>query len=292
METIKSHIEEEIGKLFRVPQSPQQRVYESMRYSMTAGGKRIRPILALKTYEIISGRDYFEIMNFALSIEMIHTYSLIHDDLPAMDNDDYRRGKPTNHRVYGDDMAILAGDGLLNLSYETMIQSMATSRLDRDRYISAICEVSNASGVDGMIGGQVVDILSDSGDMDIATLEYIHRNKTSRLIEASIVSGAILGGASSRELESLKTYAESIGLMFQIRDDILDRIGNSEELGKTAGIDEINEKMTYVTVYGLEKSIEKTKKLCKTAREALLKLEDKDTSFLKELADYLVCRRA
>lgn len=291
MGEIKTYIEEEIEALFRLVKSPQEVVLESMRYSMTAGGKRIRPILALKTYEIVSGKSYREIMKFAVAIEMIHTYSLVHDDLPAMDNDDYRRGKPTNHRVYGEDMAILAGDGLLNLAYETMFELIAEAE-EKEKYTAASLEVARASGVNGMIGGQVVDILSERKDMDSATLDYIHKNKTSRLIESSIISGAILGGASKEEMDALKLYAESIGLMFQIRDDILDRIGSSEELGKTAGIDEINDKMTYVTVHGLEKSLEKADELCKTARETLGRMKDKNTEFLEGLVDYLVCRKA
>jgi geranylgeranyl diphosphate synthase, type II len=231
MTYIKKEIEKEIESLFEIPNTPERLVYESMKYSMLAGGKRIRPILALKTYEIISGKKKKDILKFACAIEMIHTYSLIHDDLPAMDNDDFRRGKPTNHKIYGEAIAILAGDGLLNLAYETMLEAMMDDFSHSERYIKAIREIAKASGVKGMIGGQVADILSDSEKMDIETLEYIHKNKTSVLIESSIISGALIAGASPDEIEALRVYAESIGFMFQVRDDILDKIGSSEELG-------------------------------------------------------------
>lgn len=291
IEKAKLDIEAEIDKVFSIEDVPQKRIYESMKYSMLAGGKRIRPILFLKTYEMVQKSDYRKVLSFSVAIEMIHTYSLIHDDLPAMDNDDYRRGKLTNHKVFGEDMAILAGDGLLNLAYETMVaESLRSSH--PITYIRAMNELSRASGVRGMIGGQVVDIISSSGDGSLETLEYIHRHKTSRLIEASIISGAILAGARDDEISILQSYAESIGLMFQIRDDILDRIGDSEVTGKTVGIDETNDKLTYVSAYGLEESIEKTEELYRKSIDDLNRLSEYDTEFLKGLSEYLVYRKA
>lgn len=291
IEKAKLDIEIEIDRMFNIEDLPQRRIYESMKYSMLAGGKRIRPILFLKTYEMVGKADYSKVLPFSVAIEMIHTYSLIHDDLPAMDNDDFRRGKLTNHKVFGEDMAILAGDGLLNLAYETMISEAIRSE-DRERCMLAIDQIAKASGVRGMIGGQVVDILSSSGHGSLETLEYIHKHKTSRLIEASILSAAILAGASSEELSVLRSYAESLGLMFQIRDDILDRIGDSEVTGKTVGIDEANDKLTYVSAYGLEKSIEKTEELYRKSIDDLSRLSDYDTEFLKGLSEYLVYRKA
>lgn len=267
----------------------QGKVFESMRYSIFAGGKRLRPFLLLKTCEIISG-DYNKSVPFALAVEMIHTYSLIHDDLPSMDNDDYRRGKLTNHKIYGDAIAILAGDGLLNFAYETITDSLLDDKENYLNKVMALKELSTAAGINGMIGGQVVDILSEDKNIDKNTLDYIHNNKTSALIEASIIAGAYIGGANSIEINALREYGKAIGLGFQIRDDILDKVGNSEKLGKNIGSDEENNKATYISLYGLENSIKKTEELCNIAINSLDKLENKDVSTLKELAKFLVYR--
>lgn len=286
---LKQQIERHIEDSVEITECPQRVVYESMKYSLMAGGKRIRPILFLKMCSAMGGCDLGRAMDFALAIEMIHTYSLIHDDLPAMDNDDFRRGKPTNHKVYGEDIAILAGDGLLNLAYEKMIE-VAMAAEDKVRYMKAMNVMAKASGVEGMIGGQVADIISERSHMDENLLYYIHENKTSKLIEASLLAGAIIGGAAESELEIVSDYGRAIGNLFQIRDDILDKIGDSEKLGKSTGIDERNEKLTYVSLFGLEESIRITENLADKAVSCLDLMEGKDTEFFKELARYLVCR--
>ena len=288
LEKYKDIIEKYLDEVLPDGEGYQEKIFEAMRYSMFAGGKRLRPFLILKTCEVFSG-SYENALPFASAIEMIHTYSLIHDDLPAMDDDDLRRGKPTNHKVFGEAIAILAGDGLLNYAFETMIQSMLND--NSKKYINAFNEISKAAGINGMIGGQVVDILSENNDIDKDTLDFIHKKKTSALIEASVVAGGILGGASSEEAEALRNYGKSIGLGFQIRDDILDKIGSIESLGKDIGSDEENNKATYLTFYGLENSIQKTKELCENASKSLDFLDKYDTDIFKELAEYLVSRK-
>ncbi|WP_425448591.1 polyprenyl synthetase family protein [Dethiothermospora halolimnae] len=282
-------IEEYLNEILPKSNSLQKRIFESMRYSIFAGGKRLRPFLILKTCEIFNG-DYKEALPFAAAMEMIHTYSLIHDDLPCMDNDDFRRGKPTNHKVYGENLAILAGDGLLNFAYETMISHVFNTKSNSERYLKALKEISNAAGVFGMIGGQVVDIESEDSGIDQRALDFIHNNKTSALIEASIVSGAIIGGANDDEINLLRDYGKSIGLGFQIRDDILDKIGDMDKLGKDIGSDEDNHKATYVSLYGMDSSIEKSKELYNFAITSLNKFDKKNINILKELAYFLLNR--
>ena len=285
-------IEKDLKKILDFKDSFQNTIHESMKYSIFAGRKRIRPILALKTYELVSKNTYENALPFASAIEMIHTYSLVHDDLPPMDDDDFRRGKPTNHKVYGEPMAILAGDALLNLAYETMINSISKDSESIHESIDAIKEIAKASGVSGMIGGQVVDIESDEKVISEEQLNFIHNKKTSALIEASIVSGGLLAGASEKELKALSDYGKAIGLCFQIRDDILDEIGDNEKLGKSVGSDESNNKLTYLTLYGLDKSIEKTHDLYKEAVDALGIFEKEDVLFFEKFAEYLVYRES
>ena len=285
-------IEKDLEKILDFKDSFQNTIHESMKYSIFAGGKRIRPILALKTYELVSKNTYENALPFASAIEMIHTYSLVHDDLPPMDDDDFRRGKPTNHKVYGEPMAILAGDALLNLAYETMINSISKDSENIHESIDAIKEIAKASGVSGMIGGQVVDIESDEKVISEEQLNFIHNKKTSALIEASIVSGGLLAGASEKEIQALSDYGKAIGLCFQIRDDILDEIGDNEKLGKSVGSDESNNKLTYLTLYGLDKSIEKTHDLYKEAVDALGIFEKEDVLFFEKFAEYLVYRES
>ncbi|WP_069649486.1 polyprenyl synthetase family protein [Caloranaerobacter ferrireducens] len=289
LEKYKNIVDKELDKILPNYNTPQKRIFEAMRYSIFAGGKRLRPILTLKTCELVGG-NYKDAIKFALSIEMIHTYSLIHDDLPSMDNDDYRRGKLTNHKVFGEGIAVLAGDGLLNLAFEIMINDIIN---DIDKYkkkIEALKVIAEAAGVFGMIGGQVVDIISEGRNIDEDTLLYIHEKKTSALIEASILAGAIIGGASSDELKRLSTYARAIGIGYQIRDDILDKIGDSEKLGKKVGSDEENNKVTYLTFYEIEDAVKKTEQLCKDAIIALNSFDEEKVKFFEELAQYLVYR--
>lgn len=261
-------------------------VYESMRYSVFAGGKRLRPILMMAACEFVGG-DPNKVIPYACAMEMIHTYSLIHDDLPAMDDDDYRRGKLTNHKKYNEAIAILAGDGLLNLAYEIMIQdAIKSSNMDN---LMAMNEIASASGVFGMIGGQVVDLLSEDKQIDKDTLDFIHRKKTGALIKASIRAGAIIGGANEKELNDLTKYANNIGLGFQITDDILDIIGDEKKLGKKVGSDIENNKSTYPSLYGMKASQEKVNQLfCESI--TLMEKYNPKSEFLIELAKYLIKR--
>ncbi len=267
----------------------QNKIYEAMRYSIFAGGKRLRPFLTLKVCEIING-NYEKALPFASAIEIIHTYSLIHDDLPCMDDDDLRRGNPTNHKVFGEGMAVLAGDGLLNFAYELMISQAVKNINESDKYLKAMLEIANSSGIYGMIGGQVVDIISENTKVEENVLNFIHNHKTSALIEASIVSGGILGGADEDEINALRSYGKAIGLGFQIRDDILDKIGDIQELGKDIGSDEENNKVTYISLFGLEGAIKKSKELCKIAKKSLTMIDKAGVNILEQLADYLVYR--
>ncbi len=286
---MKVFIEEELKNVLPEKKLYGEKIFKSMRYSVLAGGKRLRPILNIKACELVGG-NIKDTMVYALAIELIHTYSLIHDDLPSMDNDNYRRGKLTNHKVFGNDIAILAGDGLLNYAYELMISNIRNNDKKSNKYIYAMDEIAKASGVYGMVGGQVVDIISENKEISKDELEYIHLHKTAALINASIVSGAIIGGASKNELEALKGYGKCIGLGFQIRDDILDKIGDIEKIGKDIGSDESNSKVTYLTFHGLEESIKKTEELCKKAITYLSIFDNKRSNFFKDLAQYLVYR--
>jgi len=267
---------------------PQQIIFDSMRYSVFAGGKRLRPILVLAGCEFSSG-SVETAMPYACAMEMIHTYSLIHDDLPSMDNDDYRRGKLTNHKVFGEAIAVLTGDGLLNLAYETMLKTSLEDNLHMERKLRAMDEIAMGSGVKGMIGGQVVDILSANKDINSSTLYFIHYHKTAALIIASIRAGAIIGGATEEELISLTHFAKNIGYGFQITDDILDIIGDEAKLGKKPGSDLQNNKSTYPSLYGLEASQHKVDELFINGVESIKKY-GKKAEFLIELAHYLVKR--
>lgn len=285
----KNIIEEALKEYFPINNDFHKTVFESMGYSINAGGKRLRPVLMMEVCKILGG-DIKDVLPFACSIEMIHTYSLIHDDLPAMDNDDYRRGKLTNHKVYGEGIAILAGDGLLNLAFETMIESTLKNEFKDNRGIKATYEIIRASGVNGMIGGQIVDLESEGKRVSKEVLEFIHLNKTSALIEASVKAGAIIGGASQAKFKALSEYARCIGLAFQVVDDILDVIGNEEELGKKVGSDIEKEKSTYPSLYGLEKSKEIAKDLIDKSLQSL-DIFDEKADFLRELSRYLEVRQ-
>lgn len=287
----KNIIDLELEKVLPMDELPQKKIFDAMRYSIFAGGKRLRPILTLKTSELISG-SYEEALKIAIAIEMIHTYSLIHDDLPAMDNDDFRRGKPTNHKAFGEDIAILAGDGLLNLAYETMISSIPLNSQNYQNYILAIKEISKAAGVFGMIGGQTVDIQTNEQTFNKEKLIFIHNNKTSALIEASIVSGAMVSGATEDQIKQLREYGKAIGMCYQIKDDILDKVGDEILLGKSTGSDEINHKLTYLSLFGINNAVDKIQSLYNEAIEALTIFDKKRVVFLKELASYLVHRES
>ena len=266
-------------------------LYEAITYSLFAGGKRVRPILALASYGACGG-DPVDILPQASALELIHTYSLIHDDLPAMDNDDLRRGKPTNHKVFGEAMAILAGDALLTEAF-SMIASIQSSarKIEASSIVEVIRRVSTASGVYGMVGGQAQDILSENGVQDVETLEFIHLHKTAALIKASVIIGPVLAGSERSILEALSDYGGHIGLVFQIIDDILDVEGSTEELGKTAGSDLRRSKLTYPALYGLEKARQKAEDLVSKAIHCLRPFSS-DADPLREMALYLLRRRA
>ena len=266
----------------------QKTVIEAMNYSFLARGKRLRPMLMLETYRMFGGSSKV-IEPFMAAIEMIHTYSLVHDDLPAMDNDDLRRGKPTTHKAYGEAMGILAGDGLLNLAYETVALAFSMEP-ENVRVGQAFAVLAKKAGIYGMVGGQTVDVETDKGDaITREKLDFIYRLKTSALIEASMLVGAILAGASEAEQEIIEKAAGEVGLAFQIQDDILDVTGTSEILGKPVGSDEKNNKATYVTYEGLEKSKEDVEYLSKSAVERLASLSVKN-EFLNQLLLSLIQR--
>jgi geranylgeranyl diphosphate synthase type II len=259
---------------------------ESMRYSLLAGGKRLRPVLAMASYETCGGNAR-DIVQPASALEVIHAYSLIHDDLPAMDNDDLRRGKPTNHKVFGDAMAILAGDGLLT---EAFLMIMGAEDIRAERRLEAARELSLASGARGMVGGQAQDILSEKAEPDRETLSFIHTHKTGALIRASVRFGGILADADRGSLDALTSYGEKLGLAFQIVDDILDIQGDESVLGKPVGSDEEKNKMTYPALYGLDASKERADELVREAVEALDSFSRRAEP-LREIARYVIRRR-
>lgn len=266
-------------------------VHKAMRYSVFAGGKRVRPILLLASCVAVGG-DVDRAMPAACAMEMIHTYSLIHDDLPAMDDDDYRRGNPTNHKVFGEATAILAGDALLTEAFILLSSSEMSGCLDPTVLLRVIREIAVSAGSRGMIGGQVVDMESEgSKEIDLATVQYIHTHKTGALIRASVRSGALIGGATGSELESVVRYGEAVGLAFQIADDILDIEGTTEQIGKDAGSDEARGKATYPAVIGLTASKQRAVELVEVALDALSCFDEKADP-LREIARYIVKRKS
>jgi len=264
------------------------KVFEAMRYSLFAGGKRVRPILAIASAEAL-GAKTAGLLPIAGTLELIHTYSLIHDDLPAMDDDDFRRGRPTCHKVFGEAMAILAGDGLLNLAFEVLSDPRRLKAVPAGRLVAIIREIARASGVFGMVGGQVVDMESEGKDIDFPTLEYIHTHKTGALIRASVRVGALYARASEKRLKALTRYGEMVGLAFQIADDILDVVGDRKVTGKDAGSDLKKGKKTFPGFYGLDESRRRAKEVVDRALEAL-KGFDRKADPLRELAAFIINR--
>ncbi len=278
-------LEEELQlELNRTP-SIDQTLRESMQYSLFSGGKRLRPILLMAAADAVneSGEKF---LTTAAAVEMIHAYSLIHDDLPAMDNDDYRRGKLTNHKVFGEAMAILAGDALLTLAFEVMLRQRGVMHAT---ILAVVDEISQAVGMSGMVGGQAIDLQSEGKKIDLDTLRKMHLGKTGALFRAAIRSGAILAAASDEHFRALTAYAENFGLAFQITDDILDFVGDEKALGKPVGSDERNQKSTYVTLTSLEDARQLAGQPVKDAFDAL-KPFGHEADFLRELASYLLSR--
>jgi len=262
-------------------------IHRAIRYSVFAGGKRIRPILCLEAARIFEPAPQAA-LPVACALEFIHTYSLIHDDLPALDNDDLRRGKPTCHKQFGEATAILAGDALLTLAFETL----AAAPVDASRRVAVIREVATAAGTrDGMVGGQVADLEAEGREVEPEMLEYIHRSKTAALIRASVVAGALCGGAGEADVARLRRFGENIGWAFQVVDDILDVEESSAALGKTAGKDQAQKKATYPALYGLEKSHQMARDLALRALEELGPYAER-AQRLRELGEFLVLRRA
>lgn len=285
-----THIEEIIRQYLPKEEGFQKTILEAMNYSILAGGKRLRPMMMEETYHMFGGTSGV-IEPFMAAIEMIHTYSLVHDDLPAMDNDEYRRGKKTTHAVYGEAMGILAGDALLNYAFETATLAFEIEP-GNPAVGRALRKLAVKSGIYGMVGGQVVDVESEKKPDEMITrekLNFIYRLKTGALMEAAMSVGAILAGASEGEAARLEEVAARVGLAFQIQDDILDVTSTLEVLGKPIGSDEKNNKATYVTFEGIEKSKEDVKKLSEEAVEALSSFQKKD-EFLQELFIYLIHR--
>lgn len=267
-------------------------LYEAMKYSLTAGGKRLRPVLLLAACEFAGG-DINEAIPYACAVEYIHTYSLIHDDLPAMDNDDLRRGLPTNHKIYGDALAILAGDGLLTTAFEAINKDMMMYFDEPEKMrkrINASFEIAKGAGCKGMVAGQVSDIEAETNDCSNEMLEYIHINKTAALIKSAIKAGLYLGNPSSDMLSQLDKYAENLGLAYQIADDILDVIGNPDELGKETGSDKKKNKTTYTTINGLEAAQDRLEQLTEKAVDAIADYYD-NAEFFRDLVLALKDRR-
>lgn len=278
------YIEDKIESYLPKEEGYQKTIFEAMNYSLRAGGKRLRPILLMEAYKLCQGQGE-DFVPYSVAMEMIHTYSLIHDDLPALDNDDLRRGKPTNHIVFGEAMAILAGDALLNTAYETMLN--ATFKHPRPELsLRAAYEISRGAGIYGMIGGQVVDVESEDKKINKDKLDYIHMNKTAAMIVGSVRAGAILAGVDEDRLESLTKYAENIGLAFQIVDDILDIEGDEKLLGKRVGSDLDNDKSTYPSLLGISESKKIVENLIEDAKISL-EVFDSDAEFMNALADFI-----
>lgn len=278
-------VNKSLEKFIEEKDNPQATIYKAMNYSLHAGGKRIRPVILISVAELL-GASRENVMPFACAIEMIHTYSLIHDDLPCMDNDDLRRGKPTNHKVYGDALAVLAGDALLNKAFEVILKN---SQVSPNMTLAALREIADASGTEGMIGGQVIDIESENKQIDAVTLMTLHLHKTAALIMASAKVGALLGGGSREDLINFEEFARYLGIAFQIKDDILDVCGEVEKLGKKTGVDDEKNKSTFVRIYGLEQSEKLLSDYTQKAIDSLSSYGEK-SEFLSELAKFLLNR--
>ena len=268
-----------------VPQS----LRDAMQYSLMAGGKRLRPLLVVAAAEAL-GAQRAAALPVACAVEMVHTYSLIHDDLPAMDNDDYRRGKLTNHKVYGEATAILAGDALLTHAFYSVVQAGRKNGVPAEALLSIVEDLSELAGARGMVGGQVADMEGEQGLTDLEQLQYIHLHKTGDLIVFSLLAGARIGGATEGQLDALRVFGRDLGLAFQIQDDILDLTGDEQKMGKKTQSDVHQQKVTYPFFIGMEASQEQVKSLTQSAKEALVRAELSDSSRLMEIADYLMRR--
>ncbi|XP_037492390.1 geranylgeranyl pyrophosphate synthase, chloroplastic-like isoform X4 [Jatropha curcas] len=274
-----------------VPLNHPLKIHAAMRYSLLAGGKRVRPILCIAACELVGG-DEAAAMPSACAMEMIHTMSLIHDDLPCMDNDDLRRGKPTNHKMFGEETAILAGDAMLSLAFEHIAR--ATKNVSPERVVRVITELGSAVGSEGLVAGQIVDVCSEGKEgkeVNVKDLEYIHIHKTAKLLEAAVVCGAIAGGADDESIERVRKYARCIGLLFQVIDDILDVTKSSVELGKTAGKDLVSDKATYPKLLGIDEARKLAAKLVDEANQELAYFDSAKAAPLYHFANYIASRQ-
>lgn len=282
-------VDQALGALFQAPPGPDKEVISAMKYSLFAGGKRLRPILCIAGAEAVAG-DPTQVLPVACALELIHTYSLIHDDLPVMDDDDWRRGKPTSHKVFGEAMALLAGDGLLTEAFSLMTRKAFVRVAPPLVLLEVIGMIAHAAGYRGMIGGQVVDILYEKKTVDLSAVEFIHTHKTGALIAAAVVSGARLGGGSDKQIQSLKAFGEKIGLAFQISDDILDIEGDSHAMGKRTGADTEMGKATYPGVAGMRRAKVIQKDLIQEAI-ACLNVFDIKADPLRQIARFIIERK-
>lgn len=284
----KAIIDTALDRLLPRPGGPSGKVVEAMRYSVAAGGKRVRPILLMAGCDAVGG-EHSKVLPAACALECVHTYSLIHDDLPAMDNDELRRGKPTCHKVFGEAVAILAGDGLLTCAFELMTHPEMRETIDARTLLDVVSVFADAAGINGMVGGQTADILFEGKPVDAPTLSFIHSHKTGALIRASVEMGAMLGGGTPNQSEQLRRYGTALGLAFQVVDDLLDVVGDQEKIGKLVGSDLKNEKATYPALFGLDEAKKKTLEL---KEKALSFLADfgKEAEPLRAIATYVVER--
>lgn len=281
-------VDEAIERFLPAPDTMPTKLHQAMRYSVMAGGKRVRPVLVLSACAAVGG-DEKNALPAACAMEMIHTYSLIHDDLPAMDDDDFRRGRPTNHKVYGEATAILAGDALLTEAFNLLSDSRINSNVPSEVLLRVCNTIARCAGSMGMVGGQVVDMESEGKQIDFPTLEYIHTHKTGALILAAIQSGAMIGGADERTFDALTRYGGAVGLAFQVADDILDVVGDSQALGKSAGSDEARGKNTYPALIGLDASRSRARDLVNVAHKAIETLGEAAEP-LRAIASYVIER--
>jgi geranylgeranyl diphosphate synthase, type II len=286
----KQVIDEALEKYAPAPVGLEKNVSEAARYSLFAGGKRLRPILCLASVDVLGGSRE-AVLPVACALEMIHTYSLIHDDLPAMDNDDFRRGRPTNHKVFGEAMAILAGDALLTEAFSLVAGAGEGVGIAADKLIRVISVLAKASGYRGMVGGQVIDMESENREVDLATIEYMHIRKTGALITASLESGAILGSGDGHQIAALTRYGHHLGLAFQITDDLLDVEGDAQLMGKTPGSDAAKNKKTYPALLGIPQSKEAAQAHVREAVAALDIFDDRAEP-LRAIARYLLVRKS
>jgi geranylgeranyl diphosphate synthase type II len=286
----KQLVDEALEKYAPAPTGLEKSVSEAARYSLFAGGKRLRPILCLAAADILNG-SYELVLPVACAFEMVHTYSLIHDDLPAMDNDDFRRGHPTNHKVFGEAMAILAGDALLTEAFSLIASAAEGAQIAAPKFVRVIGVVARASGYRGMVGGQVIDLESETREVDLVTIEYMHIRKTGALISASLEAGAILGGGDDLQISALTRYGHHLGLAFQITDDLLDIEGDAQVMGKTPGSDAAKNKKTYPALLGVPQSKQTAQTHVQEAVDALAIFDGKAEP-LRAIARYLLVRKA